>query len=81
MNPCRDPLKNLVFSAEPSDLHHVMVDGRWLMRHGEIGTLDEGHVKAAFAAAAERVWAKVGPGDWAGRDIDTLSPPSLGEFR
>ncbi|MDF2809827.1 MAG: amidohydrolase [Microvirga sp.] len=81
MNPCRDPLKNLVFSAEANDLHHVMVDGRWLMRDRELITLDEASIKTAFAEAAERVWQAVGPGDWAGRDIDTLSPPSLRDFR
>lgn len=78
--PCRDPIRNLVYSAEPADLHHVMVDGRWLMRDGDLLTVDEQAVKRNFEAAARRVWSSIGPGDWAGRGIDTLSPPSLRTF-
>ncbi|WP_210496555.1 amidohydrolase family protein [Microvirga antarctica] len=81
MNPCRDPLKNLVYSAEAADLRHVMVDGRWLMRDHALLTVDEAGVTRGLAETAERVWSAIGPGDWAGRDIDTLSPPSLGDFR
>jgi cytosine/adenosine deaminase-related metal-dependent hydrolase len=78
--PCRDPIRNLVYSAEPADLHHVMVDGRWLVRDGKLLTVDEMAVKAGFAKAAKRVWDGIGPGDWAGRPIDALSPLSLRRF-
>jgi cytosine/adenosine deaminase-related metal-dependent hydrolase len=81
MNPCRDPIKNLVYSAEPSDLSHVMVDGHWLVRDGELLTVDERSAKAELWRTAERVWAGIGPGDWAGRGIETLSPLSIPEFK
>jgi cytosine/adenosine deaminase-related metal-dependent hydrolase len=79
--PCRDPLKVLVYSAEAEDLRHVMIDGHWVMRDRKVLTLDERAATAGLAASARRVWAAMGPGDWAGRDVDSLSPPSLRAFR
>ncbi|MEI4472291.1 amidohydrolase family protein [Frigidibacter sp. MR17.24] len=75
--PLRDPLRNLVFSAQPEDLAHVMVDGDWLMTGGRLLKVDAAAASAGLQRAAERVWARIGPGDWAGRGIDALSPPEL----
>jgi hypothetical protein len=36
---------------------------------------------ANLQAAAERMWAGVSKGDWAGREIDELSPQSFPAFR
>jgi 5-methylthioadenosine/S-adenosylhomocysteine deaminase len=80
INPCRDPVKNLVYYAEAQDLHHVLVDGRWLMRDGRLLSVDERSIKDTFAKTAERVWSAIGPGDWNGRSVDELSPPSLRDF-
>ena len=78
--PCRDPIRTLVYAAEREDLRGVMVDGRWLMRDGVVLTADEAAARVGLAVAAERVWSAVGPGDWANRAIDALSPPSLRIF-
>ena len=75
--PCRDPLRMLVWSAEPEDLRHVMIDGAWAVREGEILGFDRAAVMAQAREAADRVWSRVGPGDWAGRDLDALAPQSL----
>ena len=81
MVPCRDPIRNLVYYASSEDLHHVMVDGEWLMTARALLKVDEASARGNLAKAAERVWKAVGPGDWAGRGIDQLSPPSLREFQ
>jgi len=81
MVPCRDPIRNLVYYAGSEDLHHVMVDGEWLMTDKALRKVDEASVRGNLARAAQRIWEAVGPGDWAGRDIDQLSPQSLKEFQ
>ena len=77
MTPLRDPLRNLVFSAQSDDIAHVMVDGDWLMTDRRLTRLDERQAARGLQDAAERVWRNMGPGDWAGRGIDALSPPEL----
>lgn len=80
MTPMRDPLRNLVFSADSEDISHVMVDGDWLMRDGKLLRINEKQVTQGLQTAAEKVWSNMGPGDWAGRGIDQLSPPELEEY-
>ena len=43
--PRHDLVANLVHSAKAADVDHVLVDGRWLLRGGEIQTLDEARIK------------------------------------
>jgi len=79
--PCRDPVRMLVWSAEPEDLSHVMIDGRWVVRDRVALGLDRARIVAEAREAAARVWDRVGPGDWAGRRLDALAPPSLEAWR
>lgn len=81
MVPTRDPLRNLVYSAQAEDLKHSMVDGRWLMRDRQVLVGDERAARQRLQKAAERMWASIGPGDWAKRTVDELSPMSLSRFR
>jgi len=39
--PRHDLAANIVYAAHPSDITHVMCDGRWLLRNGALTTLDE----------------------------------------
>lgn len=78
--PLRDPLRNLVFHAQSEDLCDVMVDGEWLMRGRALLRLDARAAAEALEQAANRVWRNIGPGDWAGRGVDALSPPELEEY-
>ena len=71
----------LVWSAEPEDLSHVMIDGRWVVRDRVALGLDRARIVAEAREAAARVWDRVGPGDWAGRRLDALAPPSLEAWR
>lgn len=80
MTPLRDPLKNLVFNAQAEDLREVMIDGEWVVREGRPQRVDLDTVCRALQHAGERMWAEMGPGDWAGRDVDALSPQTLPLF-
>lgn len=80
MVPLRDPIKNLVYSAEAEDLKDVMIDGAWVQRDGRVCRVDERAVAANLQAAGDRMWANIGPGDWAHRSADELAPQTFGRF-
>lgn len=40
MTPCFDPVSNLVYAATPHVVDSVMIDGRFVMKHRELKTLD-----------------------------------------
>ena len=73
-------LKYLVFNAQPEDLREVMIDGEWVLRDGRPQQVDLAAATRALQFACERMWAEMGPGDWAGRGVDDLSPQTLPEF-
>lgn len=56
--PHPDPLSALVYAATPADVRDVLVDGRRVVRGGELTTLDEDAIirdaKTQFAATAAR---------------------------
>ncbi len=56
--PHPDPLSALVYAATPADVRDVLIDGRRVVRGGELTTLDEGAIirdaKTQFAATAAR---------------------------
>jgi 5-methylthioadenosine/S-adenosylhomocysteine deaminase len=80
MVPLRDPIRNLVYSAQAEDLHDVMVDGRWLMRDRVVLSADERAVAARLQREGERMWPRMHVGDWAGRSVDEMSPPTYPAF-
>lgn len=77
MVPLRDPVKNIVYSAQAEDLADVMVNGKIVMRDRRVLGLDERAVSRRLQEAGERMWPNMQQGDWAGRDADTLSPQSF----
>ena len=81
MTPMRDPLRNIVYSAQSEDLVTVLIDGEVVMRDRIIPGIDPAQLARDLQAAAERIWPKMGPGDWAGRDVDQLSPQSFAPFQ
>jgi cytosine/adenosine deaminase-related metal-dependent hydrolase len=81
MTPLRDPIRNIVYCAQSEDLETVIVDGNVVMRDRVIPGADLNALCADLQAAGERMWANVAKGDWAGRDIDALSPQSFPAFR
>jgi cytosine/adenosine deaminase-related metal-dependent hydrolase len=74
MAPLRDPLRNLVYSAQAEDLRTVLIDGEVRMRDRAIPGVDVAALARDLQAAGERMWANVPRGDWAGRPIDELAP-------
>lgn len=81
MTPMRDPVRNIVYSAQAEDLNGSIVDGEWIMRDGVVPNLDLPALINDVQAAAEKMWAGTAKGDWAKRTIDQLSPESFPAFR
>ncbi len=83
MQPVRDPLRSLVFSAREQAITDVFVDGEPVVSEGAVLTLDRERAAAELAPAQARAFARAPELDWAGRDVETLSPLSLprGEAR
>jgi cytosine/adenosine deaminase-related metal-dependent hydrolase len=74
MQPDYEPIRSLVYSANDRAIKDVYVDGRQVVRNGEVLDFDiredlemlrRGQAEA-IAAAPQR--------DWAGRSLEQLSP-------
>ncbi|MDF2809749.1 MAG: amidohydrolase [Microvirga sp.] len=81
MTPVRDPIRNIVYSAQAEDLNSSIVDGEWIMREREIPRVELPSLARDVQAAAEAMWTGTSRGDWAKRDIDQLSPESFPSFK
>jgi cytosine/adenosine deaminase-related metal-dependent hydrolase len=46
LTPSFNPVSTLVYAAMGSDVAHVMVDGRWVVRDRRLLTMDEGEIIA-----------------------------------
>lgn len=80
MTPNRDAIKNIVYNAAAEDLKEVMIDGAWVVRDSAVLNVDERAATRALQFAGERMWSEMGPGDWAGRGVDELSPQTFTPF-
>jgi 5-methylthioadenosine/S-adenosylhomocysteine deaminase len=80
MVPLRDPIKNIVYNAQTEDLVDVMIDGKWVQQNGNVLNIDVDKANAALQFAGRRMWAEMGAGDWANRDVDELSPQTFERF-
>jgi len=81
MTPMRDPVRNIVYSAQAEDLNATMVDGNFIMKDRIVLGFDIKSLMADLQAGAEYMWANMHRQDWAHRDINALSPESFPEFR
>jgi 5-methylthioadenosine/S-adenosylhomocysteine deaminase len=77
MPPLRDPVKNIVSSAQAEDLRDVVIDGDYRMRDRVIPGVDLAVLSRDLQAAAERMWRRMPAVDHAGRTVDQLSPQSF----
>ncbi len=59
LQPVYDPFATLVFAAMPEDVRDVMVGGHWLMRDGEVLTLDRNKVLRDAGQIADRFRAEM----------------------
>jgi 5-methylthioadenosine/S-adenosylhomocysteine deaminase len=81
MTPLRDPIRNLVYYAQPSDLADVLVDGRPVVEDGQVIGADVPGAVRRVQRAGERMWEKWPESDWAGRTLEQVAPPSYADFR
>jgi 5-methylthioadenosine/S-adenosylhomocysteine deaminase len=61
--PCPDAVSTLVYAAQPSDVRTVLIDGRVLLRDGELTTLDESEVIGEATKEARELFARAGIGE------------------
>jgi cytosine/adenosine deaminase-related metal-dependent hydrolase len=80
MTPLRDPIKNIVFSAQAEDLNTAIIDGEIRMRDRQVLGVDIAKLARDLQAAGDRMWPNMAQHDWAGRTADQLSPQSFPEF-
>jgi cytosine/adenosine deaminase-related metal-dependent hydrolase len=77
MRPARDPLRSLIYAAGDRAVHTVIVDGHVVVEGGKLLTMDYESAAEALHEAQKRVMANVPNLDWAHRDVDHVSPPTL----
>src|SRR5690349_2361044 len=80
MTPMRDPIRNLVYYAQPGDLADVLVDGRPVVEDGVVVGADVAAATQGVQRAAERMWARWPQGDWAGRTLEEVAPQTYADF-
>jgi cytosine/adenosine deaminase-related metal-dependent hydrolase len=79
MVPLRDPVNNIVFSAESEDVETVIVNGRVVVEDGQaVGLGDRAaELHSEIQKIGEEVWSRIEGEDRLGRSIDQLSPLSF----
>ena len=81
MAPMRDPIRNIVYYAQPDDLADVFVDGKPVVEDGVVLGADLDAAARGVQSAGERVWRHWHEGDWAGRTLEDIAPQTYAEFR
>lgn len=83
MVPVRDPIANIVFSAEAEDVDTVIVNGATVLKDGKVlGAVGREHALfLEIQSIGEQVWSKIESVDRLGRTIDELSPLSLAPWK
>ncbi|HTR86270.1 MAG TPA: amidohydrolase family protein [Reyranella sp.] len=77
MRPVRDPLRSFFFSAADRAVRHVFVDGRQVVRDGEILTIDRGGLSRPLQESQEAFVKNAPYVDFRGRSADEISPTSF----
>ena len=80
MSPTRDFVKNLVYSATRHSVERVYVEGKCLLRDGQIEGFDESSLSKELQELAEYAWAKVQQYDRDSRTVNQLSPLSCPRY-
>lgn len=58
--PAYDPLSHLVYAARGSDVRHVLVNGRMVVRNGRVVTTNENDLKIQVKVQAKKIGASLG---------------------
>jgi 5-methylthioadenosine/S-adenosylhomocysteine deaminase len=60
LTPLYDPISHLAYAARGSDVRHVMVNGRWVVRDGRIITVDQESLMAKARGVAANIGRDLG---------------------
>lgn len=74
MQPDYEPLRSLIYSANDRAVRDVYVDGRQVVRNGELTMFDIEEDIAMLRRGQQEVIATAASRDWAGRTLEQLSP-------
>ena len=74
MRPAREPLRSVLYSAGDRAVRDVYVDGRQVVSHGEVLTIDVEQAMAEVERAQALTLSRVQDRDHAKRTADVLSP-------
>ena len=74
MRPGREPLRSLIYSAGDRAIRDVYVDGAQVVKDGKLLTIDIERAMQEVERAQAQTIATVAQRDYAGRDIDAMSP-------
>jgi cytosine/adenosine deaminase-related metal-dependent hydrolase len=77
MQPLRDPLKSLVFSALERPITDVFVDGRQVVAEGKVLTIDLDAVIATINRGQREALARAPEYDYAKRPVEEIFPLTL----
>lgn len=77
MRPVRDPLRSFFFSAADRAVRHVFVDGRQVVKDGEVQTIDCGRLASSLQQSQQAFIRNAPYVDFRGRTADEISPTSL----
>ncbi|MGQ0663679.1 MAG: amidohydrolase family protein [Pseudomonadota bacterium] len=77
MRPVRDPLRSLIFTAADRAVARVYVDGRLVVKDGEVLTIERDDAATRLAAAQGRALALAPQRDYARRPIERIAPLTL----
>jgi cytosine/adenosine deaminase-related metal-dependent hydrolase len=67
--PLNDPLNQIVFSATANAVHSTMVGGRWVLREGRVGSVDESAILAEAREIGPHVMARYAVGERVGEAL------------
>ena len=77
MQPLRDPLKSLVFSALERPITDVFIDGRQVVKDGEVVTIDLESIIEKLNRGQRQALEQVPQRDYARRSVDQVFPLTL----
>lgn len=77
MQPARDPLRSLIYSAGDRALKAVYVDGQKVVEDGEVLTMDYRAAAAHLHEAQKRIEGQVPQRDWAHRSAEQIAPTTF----
>lgn len=74
MTPCRDVVKNIVYSATRHSVSRTYINGKCIVKDGKINGIDEKEMCRELQAMAQEAWKNTPQLDRNKRVVDELSP-------